>query len=59
MSDIWRVSFIGWVGNRDVVAEGTEPEVREAVHPYLEARMAQGYSLADLLPWLDWELVEA
>jgi hypothetical protein len=59
MAEIWRVSFIEWVGNRDLVAEGPEGEVREAVHPFLEAKMAQGFSLADLLPWLDWERVEA
>jgi hypothetical protein len=60
-SRIWRVSFIGWLGEKepDVVAEGPEPAVREAVYPYLESRMAEGFSLADLLPWLDWEIVQA
>ena len=54
---IWRVSYISMVGEASLVAEGPEPVVREAVHPYLEKRMAEGFTLADLVPWLDWELV--
>lgn len=54
---IWRVSFLSWVGEPDLIAEGPAASVREAIHPYLAERQQEGYSLADLLPWLDWEVV--